>query len=222
MRSPRLSQLLMLVPVLALAVSAPAQDKFEAGGLAVASFYQDLNVRSGPVTGAMGFQPGASGGLLVGQTLTDRLGGEVRYVFSHNDLRLKSGSAETLFSAHTHIVHYDLLFYAARRSAAVRPYLAGVRRDFFNLTARRFMRTVWPGTSEDESFALALPAGTKGPLDVRARLRFRKSNQRFTDWVFDPRPLREGSGYVGPHKMGVELPITDLATAAMTLPGPPK
>jgi hypothetical protein len=120
-----LSQLLMLVPVLALTVSAPAQDKFEAGGLAVASFYQDLNVRSGPVTGAMGFQPGASGGLLVGQTLTDRLGGEVRYVFSHNDLRLKSGSTETLFSAHTHIVHYDLLFYAARRSAAVRPYLAG-------------------------------------------------------------------------------------------------
>ena len=96
----------------------------------------------------------------------------------------------------------------------------GARRDFFNLTARRFMRTVWPGTSEEETFAL--PAA-RYPLQVTARLRHRKSNQKFTDWVFDPRPLPVGSGYdEGKHKPGVELPITDLATAQLTIPSAPK
>lgn len=102
----------------------------------------------------------------------------------------------------------------------------GGRRDFFNLTARRFMRTVWPGTAEEDRFAI--PAGAAYPLQVSARLRYRKANQKFTDWVFDPRPVPEGGAYAmdkyrtREHKPGVELPITDMATATLTIKEPSK
>jgi hypothetical protein len=92
----------------------------------------------------------------------------------------------------------------------------GQRSDFFNLGSLSVMRTVFPGAPDEEPYAFAVPATAKLPLTASARLRYRKSNQQFTDFTFDPRPLREGSGYTGPHKMGVSMPITDVAEARLT------
>ena len=110
---------------LCLAVPAVARDRFEAGALAAGSFYRGADVNSAAGSGSVGFQPGPGGGLFLGQDLGDRLGGELRYVYSHNDLRLKSGGAEATFNGQAHVLHYDLLFYTAKPDAHVRPYLAG-------------------------------------------------------------------------------------------------
>jgi hypothetical protein len=116
---------LFLVPLLGFVSTAQAQQSFEAGALAVASAYKGNDVRAGSVLGSIGFQPGAAGGLFFGQNMNDHLGGELRYVFSHNDLKLKSGNTETSFGAHTHVFHYDLLVYAQPRNARIRLYAAG-------------------------------------------------------------------------------------------------
>lgn len=92
----------------------------------------------------------------------------------------------------------------------------GQRTDFFNLGSLSVMRTVFPGAPDEEPYAFEVPVTARLPLTARARLRYRKSNQRFTNFVFDPRPPREGSGYTGPHKQGVSMPVTDLAEARVT------
>jgi hypothetical protein len=94
----------------------------------------------------------------------------------------------------------------------------GDRHDFFNLPSLLFMRTLWPESPDERHFDLALPADVAGPLTVRARLRYRKANQRFTDWVFNPAGLREGSGYRGPRRMRVSMPVTDLVSHRVVLP----
>jgi opacity protein-like surface antigen len=117
--------LLFLLPLLGLSVSLQAQQNFEAGALAVASAYHGASVSAPSATGSIGFAPGAAGGLFVGQTMTNRLGGELRYIFAHNDLKVSSGGKDTEFAGHSHTFHYDLLFYFAKRDAKIRPYVAG-------------------------------------------------------------------------------------------------
>ncbi len=91
----------------------------------------------------------------------------------------------------------------------------GPRTDYFNISSLGFFRSVWPDMTDERPYRVAVPAGPERFLQIRARLRYRKSNQRFTDWVFNPAPPREGSGYQGPHRMGTRLPITDMAAATV-------
>ena len=114
--------LLLLAP-LGLLGPAAAQN-FEVGGLALVTSYRDAGVKSGPSVGAVGFQPGPSAGGLLGQNMGEHFGGEIRYLFAQNDLKLSSGSAETKFGGRAHIMNYDVLVYATGRRARVRPYAA--------------------------------------------------------------------------------------------------
>ena len=116
---------LLLIPVLSLGLTAQAQSNFEIGGLALATAYNSAGVKSGPSLGSIGFQPGPSVGGFLGQNLSERIGGEVRYLYAQNNLKLSSGGAQTTFSGRSHIVHYDLLLSPVRRRARIRPYVAG-------------------------------------------------------------------------------------------------
>ena len=75
-----------------------------------------------PVTA--GFSSGIAAGILIGQDLYPRLGGEVRYVFEQGTLQLRSGGTTVGFQGQAHVVHYDLLFHMRPRREHVRPYLA--------------------------------------------------------------------------------------------------
>ncbi len=114
-----------LFPLLLLACLglAPAQN-FELGGLALATAYRSASVRSGPSAGSVGFSPGPSFGGLFGQSMGEHFGGEIRYLYAQNDLKLSSGGAETKFAGRSHIVNYDMLVYLSGRRARIRPYAA--------------------------------------------------------------------------------------------------
>jgi hypothetical protein len=58
------------------------------------------------------------------------------------------------------------------------------RHDFWNTARIPFQRTLKAGESFDAHVDMPIPPGARGPLEVAARLRYRKANQRFMDAVF--------------------------------------
>ncbi|MBI3695950.1 MAG: outer membrane beta-barrel protein [Acidobacteria bacterium] len=116
---------LLLIFFFGLALAARAQTSFEIGALAGGAAYRNAGVTSGSTSGSVGFKPGFSVGGFLGQSMSDHLGGELRYLYSQNDLKLSSGGSEATFSGRSHLIHYDLMVYAAGRQSHVRPYVAG-------------------------------------------------------------------------------------------------
>ena len=114
---------LLVVATGCLAIPAVAQ-QWEVGGLAGGSFYADQKVVSGATAGQVGFRPGLAVGGWVGHKSEGRLGGEIRYLFQRNDLRLASGGTTYAFASQSHLVHYDLLIHARPREDRVRPFVA--------------------------------------------------------------------------------------------------
>lgn len=117
-------QVALVISVLALAGVAAAQTSMEIGALALATAYRSAGVKSGPTVGSIGFQPGPSAGAFLGQTMSNHFGGELRYLYAQNDLKVRSGGTEATFSGRSHVVNYDLLVYATPRNSKVRPYVA--------------------------------------------------------------------------------------------------
>ncbi|MBI3698444.1 MAG: outer membrane beta-barrel protein [Acidobacteria bacterium] len=115
---------LFLILLAGLGAVAQAQN-VEVGGMALATAYRNAGVKAGPSVGNVGFQPGPSFGGFLGQNMGNHFGGEIRYLYAQNDLKLSSGGAQTTFAGRSHIINYDLMIYAAPRRARVRPYAAG-------------------------------------------------------------------------------------------------
>ena len=118
-----------IIPLLSLAaaglvVPLRAQQHLEVGGLALMSAYRSTGVTSARTAGSIGLAPGVSAGGFLGQTMSNRLGGELRYLYSQNSLKLSSGGTQTKFGGRSHIVGYDLLVFVTGRESRIRPYVA--------------------------------------------------------------------------------------------------
>lgn len=110
----------------ALAVPpAVAQTEWEIGVLGLVSDYNSLTASNATRDGSVGPAFGFGGGVVLGQTLGGRLGGEFRYLYSRNDLKIDAGSDSGELGHQSHTVHYDLLYYFSDSDAKVRPYIAG-------------------------------------------------------------------------------------------------
>lgn len=59
-----------------------------------------------------------------------------------------------------------------------------VRHDLWHLVGAKFKRAIFPGYSDMYEYQLKVPRDVKGPLQVAARLRYRKANQYFMDMLF--------------------------------------
>jgi hypothetical protein len=59
-----------------------------------------------------------------------------------------------------------------------------VRHDLWHLVGAKFKRAIFPGYSDMYQYSFAVPRGTVGPIQISARLRYRKANQYFMDVVF--------------------------------------
>jgi hypothetical protein len=76
-------------------------------------------------------------------------------------------------------------------------------KDVWHPEGLQFRPAIPPGKSEPFAYEVRVPAGTVGPLVVRATLRYRKANQFFMDAVYSDQ-----------HK---EAPIEDVSSAVLRL-----
>jgi outer membrane protein W len=113
------------LPVAFLAISAYAQ-RYEIGMQAGLSHYTTAKVEGArsAFTAEAGFKQGLAAGVTIGHNMYERLGGEVRYTYLRNDLKLEAGGQQTAFGGDAHALHYDLLFHFTRFRSRVRPYAA--------------------------------------------------------------------------------------------------
>lgn len=108
----------------ALAAPAAAQSELEIGVLGLISDYNSLTATNPTRSGDTGPDLGFGGGFLIGQNIKEHWGGEFRYIYSRNNLKLDAGSDSAELDHQSHAVHYDLLYYFTDSDAKVRPYLA--------------------------------------------------------------------------------------------------
>ena len=81
--------------------------------------------------------------------------------------------------------------------------------DLHNLTEMKTVveqRYIEPGGTERVHYEIDLAPGVSGDLPVRARLRYRRANQRWNDWLFN--------------FDGRTTPITDIQTASLRVEAP--
>jgi Outer membrane protein beta-barrel domain len=119
-----LSRFLCLLPILGLSLCLQAQETYEFGGEVAGSFYKGTSVDSGPISGTIGYKPGPGGGFYFGQNMSGHWGGELRYLYARNDLKVTSGGAEATFSGQTHNIGYDVLLHLTHPDARIRPFVA--------------------------------------------------------------------------------------------------
>src|SRR5260370_26672105 len=84
-------------------------------------------------------------GVVIGQDLYQHFAGEVRYTFRDNDLVLKGAGQKVNMDGNSHLVHYDLLYYALGKSSRIRPFAAaggGIR--LFGGAGHEYMHQPFP------------------------------------------------------------------------------
>lgn len=121
----------LTVCILALALAgACSAAEWELGGLGGAMVFKNASVKLGQESADAGLKPGLGVGAFLTQNSSGRLGGQLRYLMGFSDFKLSSGGTDATFSGQTHTITYEILFYANKKVAKVRPYLAagaGVR-----------------------------------------------------------------------------------------------
>lgn len=113
-----------LLLCLVLAAGAVRAQTREIGIIGGGAFLRSIPIQGAPADTSAGFQPGAVGGVLLGQDLYRHWGGEIRYLFEQRSLRVSSGGQTASFAGQAHVLYYDLIYNTRTREERVRPYLA--------------------------------------------------------------------------------------------------
>ena len=111
---------------IALLITAAAgfAQSWEAGAAAGSGFNPSSAVTGSAGNADAGLAAAPAFGLYLGQDVSARFGGEIRYTFRPGDLRLRSAGTKVTFGGQSHLVHYDLLVYTAPPRSLIRPFLA--------------------------------------------------------------------------------------------------
>ena len=100
-----------------------AAQQWEVGVLGGGSFYLNNSVTGPRGSGDLGFKPGLTVGGWLGHNTSGHFGGEIRYLFQMNDLRVSSSGSEYTFGGQSHIVTYDFLYHTSSREDRLRPFV---------------------------------------------------------------------------------------------------
>lgn len=166
-----------LLLVALFAIPAAAQN-YEAGILGGGSYYQSKSVSNPRGDADAGFSTGWGAAFILGHNQYEHVGGEIRYTYLHNKMKLSSGNQSADFGAESHSIHYDFLIHSAPRDAKMRPYVAfgaGVKQYRGTGTENAFqpLSTIAILTKTSEVKALAsVGGGVKIRLSPRMHLRF--------------------------------------------------
>jgi Outer membrane protein beta-barrel domain len=109
----------------ALLAPAALAQRWDFGLFGAGAIYNSQSVTLGSASASAGFSNGFGGGVWVGQNHYRYVGGEIRYGYLRNDLKLNAGSTTATFGGEAHAIHYDFLLYTKPVGAKVRPYFAG-------------------------------------------------------------------------------------------------
>ena len=116
---------LSVVCFAAAMLPAAMAQKWEVGVGGGGGFYTSQDVTLGSTSAAANLKTNLVLSAWVGQNITDRWGGELRYSYQPGDLQLKQNSTQAPFGAETHTVNYNFLWHARPSEATVRPFLSG-------------------------------------------------------------------------------------------------
>ncbi len=78
------------------------------------------------------------------------------------------------------------------------------KHNLWHMIGNTYKKMIMPGSTDLSSYKFTLPYWVKGDITVMARLRYRRFNKWFTDWVFEDKDVR--------------LPIIDMARATVSIP----
>ena len=108
---------------MAIVPSAMAQ-KWEFGGGVGGSFYLSRDISNGSAAASAKIDTNVASGVWLGQNLSNKWGGEIRYDYQRGDMQLSNGAVSTSFGGESHALHYDILWHVTPRDSKVRPFLA--------------------------------------------------------------------------------------------------
>ena len=110
---------------LAFASACMAQEhEWEVGAAGGFGFMRNATVTNSTGSVSAGFDNRFAAGGVIGQDLYQHFAGEIRYTFRDNDLVLKGASQKVNMDGNSHLVHYDLLYYAMGKTSRIRPFAA--------------------------------------------------------------------------------------------------
>lgn len=78
------------------------------------------------------------------------------------------------------------------------------KHNLWHMIGNAYKKMIMPGATDLSSYKFTVPYWVKGDITVMARLRYRRFNKWFTDWVFEDKDVR--------------LPIIDMARATVSIP----
>ncbi len=78
------------------------------------------------------------------------------------------------------------------------------KHNLWHMIGSAYKKKIMPGATDLSSHKFVVPYWVKGDITVMARLRYRRFNKWFTDWVFEDKDVR--------------LPVIDMARATISIP----
>lgn len=78
------------------------------------------------------------------------------------------------------------------------------KHNLWHMIGNAYKKMILPGSTDLSSYKFTVPYWVKGDITVMARLRYRRFNKWFTDWVFEDKDVR--------------LPIIDMARTTISIP----
>jgi hypothetical protein len=169
------SRFIMLLLPLPCFLTAQQWEVGASGGYGIP---RNVDVTGRTLSGEAGFERGWAAGALLGNQMNKWVGGEARYTFQKQDLRVSSGSVKATRSGQSHAIHYDVLVHALKREATVRPFVAagaGVKWFRGRGEERRFQElsnlVVLTRTNEAQAL-VSVGGGVKVALSRHSLIRF--------------------------------------------------
>jgi len=157
---------------------AAMAQKWEFGVGAGGGFYTGQDVKLGSDSASAKFKTNVAVSTWVGNNISEKVGGELRYSYQLGDMQLKRNSSEAVFGAESHTVNYNCLLYTQPSEAKVRPFVsAGAGMKFYRGTGTE---TITQPLSQfalltkanDLTGVVSVGGGVKMRLGSRAWLRF--------------------------------------------------
>lgn len=113
-----------LAAVLVVAATPAFAQNWELGAGAGAGIYSSNQITAGGQTATAGIEKAIAVSAYVGQNLYRNWAGEIRYTWQPGRLRLETGSGRATFDAHSHAIHYDVLYQFRTQEDTLRPFFA--------------------------------------------------------------------------------------------------